>query len=299
MTRHHPRSIGVTLAMIGTTLSVLVFSASPSFASYRAWYSPWDYIGDFQPGDVSEEFTEMFPPAVACGMRIKNPSTYRWTNDEDDTVTDQDGNWYNGTMYKDVIIWLDNPGCSRSFSVTTWDEMTTYSLPPVGAVSIEIFTSYGAYWVNDNGYYLYTCGACKGPDDEAVLPPDDEWSLPAASGLKAVSAALIDPRRQTDAASVIASLSHEVAQLQPFLQKRIVDRRRVRLGSLEASVRSLEDAAVQALAEARTSAAACETLARQSAYTDSFVACTTAARQVERSQSLMRTAWFLYVRLSK
>ena len=33
-------------AVMGVTLLALVLPASPAFAGYRAWYAPWDYVGD-------------------------------------------------------------------------------------------------------------------------------------------------------------------------------------------------------------------------------------------------------------
>ena len=80
MTRYIPRA-----ATIVTTLglSALVLSATPASAEYRAWFSAWDYVGDFQPGDISEGFSEMSPPAEACGLRITDPGYYAWTNDVD------------------------------------------------------------------------------------------------------------------------------------------------------------------------------------------------------------------------
>ena len=65
------------------TFAALTLSSAPAFAGCRAWYGPWDYVGDFQSGDVSDDFTDMFPPEDACGLRIVTPSYYRWTDDVD------------------------------------------------------------------------------------------------------------------------------------------------------------------------------------------------------------------------
>src|SRR5262245_43840144 len=112
-----------SIAFMGVvTLSLLMLSSAPAFAGYRAWYAPWDYIGDFQSGDVSDDFTEMVPPASACGLRISTPSTYRWTDDEDGTTA-------SGSLSKDVIIWIDHPGCSRPFSTRYYDDSHTFSPP--------------------------------------------------------------------------------------------------------------------------------------------------------------------------
>jgi hypothetical protein len=287
MIRQHSRRSRAAATTIGAAFSLLLASSSPAFAEYRAWFAPWDYVGDFQPGDVSEDYTEMIPPPSACGLRITDPGYYRWTDDVGGTVSSDD-------LYKDVIIWIDNPGagCSRSFSVRYSDDSVTFAPPQAGAVSIEISTNYGAHWVTDTGYYLYTCSGCVGADDLTV-PPQDHWSLPAASALTDVSGSILDVRRQFRVAGAIANLSRHLAQLQIFLQARIADRRRAPLGGLEGPVRNLEDAAAQKLAAARASADTCETLARRAAFTDSYVACTTAARDVEQSESLMLAAWSL------
>jgi hypothetical protein len=159
---------------------------------------------------------------------------------------------------------------------------------------MEIYTNYAVHWVNDDGNYLYTCGGCAAADDMVLGPPEDIWSLATASAFKAVSGSLGDPRRQPEAALAVAALEEQVMQLQAVLQRRIGDRRRTTLGDLEPAVRALEDAAARSLAAARKSADACDTLARQTRYAEAFAACTSAGGAVEDSDSLMRTAWFLY-----
>ncbi len=289
MTRRKQFTTGATIKTICTMIFALALSSSPAFAEYRAWFAPWDYVGDFQPGDISEDFTEMLPPDDACGLRINTPSYYAWTNDVDGIVASHD-------LYQDVIIWIDNPGadCTEPFSVTKADKSATYSPPNGGAVSMEIFTNYGAYWVNKNGYYLFTCGdACNGPD-KFTIPPEDIWSTLTASAFANVSGSTIDPRRQSRSFSAVADLALRVGQLRTQLQNRIATRRRTPLSGLESSVRGLEDAATRTLAAARTAADTCASLVQKGFYIESFAACTKAGRGVEESDSLMRAAWFLY-----
>jgi hypothetical protein len=230
----------------------------------------------------------MTPPAEACGLRVTNPSYYAWTNDVDGVVASHD-------LYQDVIIWIDNPGadCSRSFSVTKADLSATYLPPGGGAVSMEIHTNHGAYWVNKNGYYLYTCGNCAGPG-QFTVPADDVWSLMAVSAFANAGGALLDPRRQSRALTDVAALAPRVEQLQTFLKNRIANRRRTPLVGQEASVRGLEDAATRALAAARKQADTCASLARSGLYLEAFTACTTASRDVEYGDALIRAAWFLH-----
>lgn len=288
MRRQHTSALRPAIVTLCATLSALAMSSSPAFADYRAWYAPWDYVGDFEPGDISEDYSEMDPPAGACGLRIGDPSYYRWTDDVGGTVTSAD-------LYKDVIIWVDNPGtaCSRPFSVRYADDSNTFS-PPVTAVAMEISTNYAVHWVKDNGDYLYTCGSCAVSDDMVLGPTDNIWSLATVSAFKAVSGSLDDPRRQPEAAQAVAALTQQVMRLQALLQKQLTDRRRTTLGDLEPAVRALEDAAARSLAAARTSADTCDVLARQTRYIEAFAACTSAGDDVEDSDSLMRTAWFLY-----
>jgi hypothetical protein len=230
----------------------------------------------------------MLPPAGACGLRISDPSYYSWTNDVDVVVD-------SGNLGPDVIIWIDNPGCTEPFSVTTADKGTTYALPDDGAVSMNIFTNHAAYWVNNSGYSLVVpCGnLCDGPDAFAI-PPEDIWSMLTASAFADVSGATIDPRRQSRVFSAVADLALRVGQLRTQLQNRLATRRRTSLGGLEPSVRSLEDAAARQLAAARTSADTCASLVQKGFFIESFAACTKAGRSVEDSDSLMRAAWFLY-----
>ncbi len=285
MTRQQPRPIRGTIAMVCTVLSALALSSSPASAAYRAWFAPWDYVGDFDEGDVSEDFTMMVPPAGACGLRMNDPSYYRWTTTYDNTVSSAD-------FTKDVIIWVDRPACSRPFSVRYADDSHTFTHADV--ISMELFTNYAVHWVNDSGNYLYTCNACTTAADFAVVPPDDDFSVLTATAFKAIGTTIVDPRRQFGVSAAIGGLAREVTQLQQLLQQRIADRRRGTLALVEASVRSLEDAATAALSSALAGTNRCDALVRQGAYSTAFVACTGAGHDVEHSQSLMRTAWFLY-----
>ena len=287
MTRQQSHGARAALTTTVLTLSALVMSAAPAAADYRAWFADWDYIGDFQPGDISDDLVEMDPPAGACGFRITDPSYYRWTDDVGNTVTSHD-------LYGDVIIWIDEPGCPHPFSVRYADDSHTFGLPGGGAVAMEISTNYSAYWVNENGYYLVTCGdLCDGPDKFTVEPPEDIWPLLTVSAFKAVSASIADPRRQSATIAAIGGLSRQVAELQTLLQKQIAERRRTPVAGIEASLRGLEDAASRALAAARAAASPCEAHARRGAYADAFVACTAAGAHVEQTVELKRTAWFV------
>lgn len=289
MTRQQPhRGRRGSFILVYASLSVVVLSATPAFASYRAWHADWAYLGDFAAGDLSEDYTKLVPPAGVCGLRIKSPNTYAWV--DDDMVPIASGN-----LSKDIIMWLDNPGagCSRPFSVRYHDDSHTFS-PAAGAVSIELFNSDGAYWVTDTGYYFFICGNCVAADDKVVYPREDVWSLLAASAFKAVSAAVIDPLRQSGMTSAIASLAFQLNALEPAVAKRIADRRRASLGDLETSVRSLEDAGTKALAAASNSADRCQTLAQKGAYAKAYQSCATAGRQVEQSGSLLAAAGALY-----
>ena len=286
---HQQEYIRAAITLPGAALFVLVVAASPASAAYRAWYAQWDNVGQFESGDVSEDHTKMIPPPGACGLKIISPSSYRWADGDENTVQDDYGNDEVGPVPIDAIIWVDNAGCSRPFSVN-YSPGNPIDFPENGAVFIEILDSDGAYWVNDDGCHLTGCGGVDpGADDEAIQP-GHYWSLAVVSAITAVSPSVIDPRRQPRAVTAIAALSHDVAQLQPVLQNLIADRRRLPLGVVEASVRDLEDAATQALASARSSVATCETRARQRAYADAFIACTTAGRYVEHSGALIRTA---------
>ena len=287
MTRRKQFSAGAGTT-ICITLFALALSSSPASAEYRAWFAPWDYIGDFEPGDVSEDFTKMLPPGGACGLRISDPSYYSWTNDVDVVVA-------SGNLGPDVVVWIDHPGCSEPFSVTTADKGTTYALPENGAVSMNIYTNHAAYWVNNSGHSLVApCGSlCDGPDGYAI-PPEDIWSMLTVSGFADVSGAIVDPLRQSRAFSAVADLALRVGHLRTQLQNRLATRRRTPLSALESSVRGLEDAATRTLAAARTAADTCASLVQKGFYIESFAACTKAGRGVEESDSLMRAAWFLY-----
>lgn len=283
--QHYVRA---AVTMTCTTLSLFVLSASPAFASYRAWYAPGDDIGQFETGDVSEDETKLIPPVGACGFRMISPNSFRWVSSDGNTVVDDDGLYESGPIVLDAIIWLGHPGCSQPFS-TVIDSGDTLELPEAGALYLEIDGAEGAYWVGDDGCHVTGCGGVDGPDDEAIAPPK-YWLVSVVSAFKAVSASIVDPSRQPQAFTAVATLAQDVVELQPRLRNLIADRRRSPLGVLEASVRSLEDAATKALTAARSSVATCETRTRQRAYSDAFVACMTAGRYVEHSTALIRTA---------
>jgi hypothetical protein len=291
MTRQQ-QYVRAAITMAGVTLFVLVVSARPASAEYRAWYAPYEDHGLFEEGDVSEGTSTMIPPVGACGLRVISPNSYAWIGSDLNVVEDDDG-VHSGTPALDVIIWVDAPNCSRSFSVAESNGTDPLELPDVGAVYIALDAAEGAYWVNDEGCYLNGCGGVEPASEDEATAPSDSWSLAMGWAFKAVSAGVVDPRRQPRAVIAIATLSRQTAQLQPLLQQQIVERRRLPLGVIEASVRSLEDAAARALYAARSSVATCEARVRLRAYTDAFVACTIAGQHLEDSGSLARAAWFL------
>lgn len=291
MTRHQ-QYVRAAITMTSVTLFVLVVFAGPAAAEYRAWYAPYEDHGLFEEGDVSESVTKMIPPVGACGLRVISPNSYAWI-DSNGNVVEDDGVQQSGTPALDVIIWVDAPNCSHSFSVAESNGTDPLELPDVGAVYIALDGSEGAYWVNDEGCHVNGCGGVEPASDDEAIAPSDSWSLAMGWAFKAVSAGVLDPRRQPRAFIAIATLSRQTAQLQSLLQQQIGERRRFPVGVIEASVRSLEDAATRALSAARSSVAACETRARLRAYADAFVACTLAGQQLEDSGSLARAAWFL------
>ena len=288
MTRHALR-VRTAVILTGATLSVLVVSAAPASAAYRAWFSPWSYVGTFEAGDVSEGYkTLMVPPPGACGLRLLSPSSFYWANDEGAIVQTDEGQDESGPINGDATIWIDGPGCSRPFSVT--DGNNPLDFPENGAVWVELMNTEGAYWVTEEGCHLTGCGGVDPYSDDEATTPSDYWSVAVVASFTAVTPSIVDPQRQPRAVNAITSLSRDVAQLQPVLQNLIANRRRVPLGVIEASVRSLEDAAVKSLNAARSSVATCETRARQRAYADAFVACAMAGSHLEHSAALIRTA---------
>ena len=238
MTRHQ-QYVRAAITMTSVTLFVLVVFAGPAAAEYRAWYAPYEDHGLFEEGDVSESVTKMIPPVGACGLRVISPNSYAWI-DSNGNVVEDDGVQQSGTPALDVIIWVDAPNCSHSFSVAESNGTDPLELPDVGAVYIALDGSEGAYWVNDEGCHVNGCGGVEPASDDEAIAPSDSWSLAMGWAFKAVSAGVLDPRRQPRAFIAIATLSRQTAQLQSLLQQQIGERRRFPVGVIEASVRSLE-----------------------------------------------------------
>ena len=54
MRRRTQFSTRAIVTTICATLCTLTLSSTPAFAAYRAWFAPWDYVGDFEPGQAGQ-----------------------------------------------------------------------------------------------------------------------------------------------------------------------------------------------------------------------------------------------------
>lgn len=257
-------SIALLLMAMGT--------AHAGNADYRVWY--FDDNGFHQEGDISTgPGASLLQPAWACGRRFTSPDYYRWVDEYGNTMSSANFN-------KDVHVWLPGPGCPyNTVTIEYRDHSQTFPHQP-GASYMEISTSSGGGWINAQG----KIPACNCLPDFPIKF-NANWSLVPSISVS-LRADLADPRRQSVIQPALRDLQTRIGDLAASLADRVALRRRTLLDDREASVRALEDSALNALALASRDAAQCTSAAANRQYATAYVACGRAEANVVTASTL-------------
>lgn len=257
-------------------LGTLGLSAGALAGELRAWY--YDPDSWFVYGDLSYGYTKLNVPASACGRRFELPSYYRWVGQYGNTISSHNLN-------STVEIWVPKPGCPYNELVFKVKDGQAFNAP-AGTHYLELFTNYGAKWIDADGKHL-ACNACTSFNGGFTFNPGGWGSLGGV--LRDLKPAVLkrDPRGALQ-------LLSEAEQRMPALIRETAEgiqlRRRTPLGEFEAPTRALEDAAQAQLQAAAGALSACRIEVDSGMPERAYVGCDEAHDALEHASELLEAA---------
>lgn len=245
---------------------------------------PWSITVDWLGGN------ELTPPDDACGMRFEGDWLLKWHSDAYGLVDNipADG---------EADVWLPQPGCGAWSSVVVEPAGGPLYSPPYDfAGYIQVYGK--GYWINANGEKLvYLHQPCH-PMPECILGPQgfvrNGWSDGMGYPIQQIKFAvdLLDSRT-SKAIVQIERATDAVDKAAEQLKYQLEQRRRYDTGSLERSIRQLEDAASRNVAEARRALAECSAAVEVGDSETTNRACNTALLKMQTARTVLDTgdAW--------
>ena len=225
-----------------------MLAAAASAQVHAAWYDYTVHFADFEgpaqfhdKGDVVRGNDDVPLPVHedACGMHFKHGSNYAWLNSNGAPVAAD-------ILNADIEVYAPYPGCGggpvEAFLAGG------FMAKPAAAVSLRIYDSPQAYWVDDDGQSVYTGlgGISDGPDGLKAPSRDEEYVL-ALDWLDAAKRQSVLPTRDEAVADAATGAVEAVRQA--------LDESRGRSSSMfRDDVLERESAAVAAAASALRSA---------------------------------------------
>lgn len=226
-------------------------------------------------------------PAWACGRRYFSPSSYQWIGEDGNEIS-------SGEFTSDIHVWLTpRPGCMtrdedrvvgdhewhETFRIESKDGDTVYS-PPLGRHYMIIHSSFGGYWINDNGGWP-ACD-CTLPLGFAALAKSFAPWTRVAEGFGRVAS--LPP----SAGVMMADRTRQALQdLQSRLASALAARRQMPLSTLEGTVRALEDRSSSSLANAARLGEQCRRNAAAAATDAAYRSCNEAAGAVRMARAAL------------
>lgn len=262
------------------TALVAAAGVASAASSYKVWFDIANAPLGVQVGDITLGNAKYVPPAWACGRRIVDPDTYAWRGQTGSVIDD-------GNFTESVNVWMGLPGCGKPLAVAKVSNGSVYT-PPEGRHYMQIYGATASLWIDKNGTWP-SCMGCVVPGGFKALSADLDWDAAAMvlgaaqEGVLGGSAGALQARlRLDDAAQRIQSLASRAAQA-------VTERRRASFGTLETSVRALEDAALAALAQAAEQQARCRSHWEAARPADGAVACSGAQDAVQLARRALQS----------
>lgn len=275
-------------SLLAATVLVAACSAASADQDYKLWFDNANAPLGVQLGDITRGQSLYHPPAWACGRRVTNPDHYAFRGAYG-SIVQVNGIDQSGNLNADVHLWMNRCGKSVSVEVVNGNGNGNVIAAPQGTHYADITGATGSYWVDANGDNHH-CGVdCVAPVGFKALAQAPAWHaaglvLDAAGvGVLGGSGGALQARlRLDDALQRIQALQQRTAQA-------VTERRRSSFGSLDLPVRSREDAALAALAQATAQQDQCrrQWLAQRPA--DGAVACSAARNALQTAQNALRS----------
>ena len=271
-------------SLLAATALVAACSAASADQDYKLWFDNANAPLGVQFGDITRGQSLYQAPAWACGRRIANPDHYAFRGAYGSVVVVNNVN-QSGNLNTDVHLWMNRCGKSVSVELVGGNVIAA----PPGSHYADITGATGSYWVDANGDNHH-CGVdCVAPVGFKALAQAPEWHaaglvLDAAQvGVLGGSGGALQARlRLDDALQRIQALQQRTAQA-------VTERRRSSFGSLELPVRSREDAALAALAQATAQQDQCRRQWLALRPADGALACSAAGNALLTAQNALRS----------
>ena len=267
--------------------SALIAACGAALASqdYKLWIDTANAPLGVQVGDITIGNSKYTPPAWACGRRIVNPDNYAFRGQYGSIVQNAQGEDQAADLNGDVHLWMNRCGKSVSVEKVVGGSIAT----PNGTHFAEIDGATGSYWVDANGDNHH-CGVdCVAPVGFKTLTLAPAWHAAALvldaarEGVLGGSAGAVKARLRLD------DSMQRIQALQQRAVLAVVERRRISFGSLEMPVRSAEDIALAALAQAVNLQDQCRRHWLALRPADAAVACSAAQDVLQTAQRTLQS----------
>jgi hypothetical protein len=280
-----------TLAASGALLLAAAI-ASPAQAASNDYFIHFGGNDWIQAGDVTVNNwlgTPLAPKPGACGIRLLGSENTQWITPTGFHVGTADAS-------DPILIRLrDLPGCSGS-GIDISVDGNAVALPNYDIESFFVYQADNFRWIDNNGDVISppACGSsCLGPKRFKAAHQSGNWNTAVFVLQNASTSGTRDGGTALPRSTILANLRSlqpalALAELELEVAEAAALRRREVIGADDPSIRSHEDSALAALAEAGTYAQRCEiSWSRGSA--DASAHCERAARLGERARSAVDT----------
>lgn len=206
------------------------FASAAGAADFRVWYYDSDPNAPHQPGDISYgPGPALVKPNWACGLRINDPSYYRWVREVPFAQLPS------ADLNQDLQVWLPGPGCPYSAVTIKYRDGSQTFAYPGSRDYMEITSDHGNNWINAQG----KVPACNCLPNFPYKINSNAWHV-VPNAFADLKNAIRDPRLQRQAAAIAADLQQRIDALVLEFSDRVALRQRTDLGDREASQRGME-----------------------------------------------------------
>jgi hypothetical protein len=264
-------SLGLTLAACASTANA---------ADFRVWYYDADPIAPHQPGDISyEPGPALVKPDWACGLRINDPSYYRWVREFPFAQLPS------ADLYQDLHIWLPGKGCPyNAVTIQYRDGSQTFAYPG-SRDYMEITGYYGSNWINAQG----KIPACNCLPNFPYKISSNDWHV-VPNAFADLKRALREPRLHSQAIVIADDLQRRIDALAAELTDRVALRQRFDLGDREAAQRGMEMQMLDITNGVKPSIVGCTQAIHRLGVDGAYPECDAAGEEFDRGNTLIDLA---------
>lgn len=250
-------------------------------ADYKVWFDNADAPLGVEVGDITLGNQKYHPPAWACGRRIFGPDHYYWVGEFNNIIQ-------SGDLSSDLNVWMGRPGCNQPLAVKRKSDGYEY-VPPLGRHYLRISGAHASLWMNKDGTWPVCGAACSPPAVFKAAVASIDWSS-AALVLQAAQDGVRNGSAGAQQARLrLADGLQRTASLQARVAAAVAERRRANWGTLETSVRVLEDHALRLLAEAAAQQDGCRRHWEAGRPADGALACAAARDALALAQRSLQS----------